>query len=191
VAAMTLRRLDFEVALEYVVDGAAWIDFRPTEAYLEVHLPGSLSLLYEFGPGMAARARDCLPLNLPLILLADAATDMVNAAAALRGKGFTVLGQLNESVDAWVASGRPLVSTEIAAGTRPPPGQLLDVGDPGSAAPEAARRIPIESLWTRVDEVDDDSPVVIAAGFGVRAGLAVGILERDGREDVVFWKSRS
>jgi rhodanese-related sulfurtransferase len=189
--AATLRALDLDTALAVVEEGAAWADLRPTDAYLEVHIPGSLPLVYEYGPGMAARARDCLPLSLPLVLVEDPAADMANAAAALRGKGFTVLGQVPDAVNSWVTSGRAPASTEVESGATPPAGLVLDVGDPGAAVVEGALRIPVERLWTRTGEAAGDAPVVIVAGFGVRAGLAVGMLERAGRDEIVFWRTRA
>ncbi len=51
-------------------------------------------------------------------------------------------------------------------------------------------QIPIELLWSRVAEVPRSDPVVLAAGYGVRAALAVGILEREGFDRIVFWRSR-
>jgi rhodanese-related sulfurtransferase len=189
--ATMLRSMDFEDALAHVEQGAAFVDLRPTNDYLEVHIPGSLSLVYEFGPGMASRARDCLPLDLALILLTDAGADMANAAAALKGKGFTVLGELSDAVNAWMRSGRPAASTEVVEGSRPPAGLLLDVGDPGASLVDDALGIPVERLWARVREVRSEEAVVVVAGAGVRAGLAVGMLEHANHEDVVFWKSRA
>jgi rhodanese-related sulfurtransferase len=55
---------------------------------------------------------------------------------------------------------------------------------------EGAVRVPVEKLWGRTHEVDAGEPVVVVSGFGVRAGLAVGILERAGREPVV-WRPRA
>jgi rhodanese-related sulfurtransferase len=186
--ATSLKDLDFDEALAFVEAGAAFTDLRPTQEYLDVHVPGSLALVYEYGPGMASRARDCLPLSLPLILLGGPEANLLNAAAALRGKGFRVLGHAAEAVNAWVERGRVLASTEVVSGAGAPAGILLDVGDPGTAPTEGAVRIPIERLWTRVDEVGNGSPVVIVAGYGVRAGLAVGMLERSGREEIVLWR---
>jgi hypothetical protein len=36
----------------------------------------------------------------------------------------------------------------------------------------------------------DTDGIVIASGYGVRAALAVGILEHAGLEKLAFWKSR-
>jgi rhodanese-related sulfurtransferase len=188
--ATTLRTLAFDDALAHVDHGAAFVDLRPTAAYLEVHVPGSLALLYESGPGMAGRARDCLPLDLPLILLAVEEADMIGAASALRAKGFTVLGQVENGINAWAARRGPPSSTDVVSTPDPPAGNLLDVGDPGAPRPPDALRIPLEKLWVRVDEVPSAAPVVVIGGYGVRAALAIGILERGGLLDVVLWRGR-
>ena len=188
-ARTTLRTLGFDDAVTRVEEGAAFADLRPTPSFLEVHIPGSLALLYEAGPGFAGRARDCLPLDLPLVLLATGEVDLADAAAALRGKGFAVAGAVEDGLNEWAARRGAPASTEIADGREPPDGVLLDVGDPGGPSREGAARIPVDELWARVDDVPEGSPVVVASGAGVRAALAIGMLERAGR-DVVLWRPR-
>ena len=183
----TLKDLSFETAAAAVDDGAAFIDLRPAPAYLEVHIPGTLSLPYEFGPGLASRARDCLPLDLPLVLLDEPNIDSAHVAAALRGKGFDVIGHVRDGVTEWGKSHGPPNSTEVV-GSAPSGGTLLDVGDPGAVVPDGATRIPVERLWVQTEGLV--SPVAVLAGAGVRAALAVGILERAGIEEVHFWKTR-
>jgi rhodanese-related sulfurtransferase len=182
-----LRSLEFDEASAAVDRGAAFVDLRSIASYLEVHISGSLALLYEFGPGMSSRARDCLPLSLPLVLLDLGHGDLEHAAASLRGKGFTVLGQVSDGINRWAAAGGSPVSTEIVSGTQ---GLVLDVGDPGSRAAENALTIPVDRLWARIEELDDEEEIVVASGYGVRAALAVGILERFGHE-VAVWHTRA
>ncbi|MDP9223831.1 MAG: hypothetical protein M3P18_08230 [Actinomycetota bacterium] len=185
-----VRMLDFDDALEQVDGGGAFIDLRPVQAYLDVHIPGSLELLYEFGPGLAGRARDCLPLDLPLVLLDLGDDDLENAAAALRGKGFDVRGALEDPINRWASTrGRP-ASTEVIEGEHASGGVALDVGDPGAGRCEGARKIPLEALWEQASGLADAERVVVVAGYGVRAALAVGILERAGIKEVAFWKQR-
>jgi rhodanese-related sulfurtransferase len=183
----SVQMLSFEEASAAVDHGAAFVDLRPIESYLEVHIRGSLALLYEFGPGMVSRARDCLPLGLPLVLLDLGHGDLANAAASLRGKGFTVLGRVADGINQWAAAGGSPVSTEIVAR---PEGRVLDVGDPGAHTGEDSLRIPIEVLWGRASELNEDESITVASGFGVRAALAVGILERFGH-DVSVWDARA
>ena len=187
--ATTLKELPFEVALAFVDEGAAFVDLRPVDDYLDAHIPASLALLYEPGPGMASRARDCLPLELPLVLLDPGAVDAAHAAASLRGKGFTVVGKVDDGINQWARQQGSLASTETRRGDNPPAPTVLDVGDPGAKRVQGAIRIPIERLWQRVHEVPRDGRVAVAGGYGVRAALAVGMLERAGVRDIVFWKS--
>lgn len=190
--ATTLRQIPFELALEHVHEhGAAFVDLRPVEAYLDVHIPGSLSLEYEFGPGLAGRARDCIPLDVPLILLDLDHGDVVNAAASLRGKGFAVLGACDNGLNRWAGSRGTPAFTEVVSGTTLPEGvAVLDVADTGAKAPADAVRIPVDRLWVRVEEVPEGR-IAVAAGYGVRAALAVGIVEqRRSPEDLLFWRTR-
>ncbi len=190
--ATTLRELNFDQALTYVGGGACFADFRPVDDYLDVHIPGSLELLYEAGPGMATRARDCLPLELPLVLLDLGHGDIVQAAASLRGKGFAVLGKVGNGINQCARRRGNPASTEVVTGNRAgrtgrDDPTILDVGDPGAGKIQDATFIPIERLWLRASEFAGGS-VVIASGYGVRAALAVGMLERAGARNIIFWK---
>lgn len=186
-----LRKLPPAESFAAAGRGALLVDLRDTEAYLDVHIPGSISLLYESGPGMASRARDCLPLDVPLIMLEDGGTDAAAAAAALRGKGFSVLGSVADAVNAWAAhEGRPPASTDLVDAGDPPEGVVLDVGDPGAPRPADALAIPVEKLWCRTSEVPRGKRVAIAAGYGVRAAMTVGMLERAGVEEICIWRPK-
>jgi rhodanese-related sulfurtransferase len=187
-ATSPFREMRLAEAEHHIEQGAAYIDLRPINDYLDVHVPGSLALLYEKGPGMAARARDCLPLGLPLILLNDGRTDDLHAAASLRGKGFNVVGRVEDGLGAWAQKHGAPASIDIAATTDSPEGTLLDVGDSGAPKVETARHCPIENLWENVDEFAGVDHLVIIAGRGVRAALAVGILERAGAQHISYWK---
>lgn len=186
-----LRTLDFQEALEHADAGAAFVDLRPIDSYLEVHVPASLELLYEFGPGMAARARDCVPLDVPLMLLDLQAGDIAHATASLRGKGFKVLGRIEDGINQWAAVRGAPASTETVEAEAAPAGVLLDVGDPGAGRPEGALHIAVEHLWARASELSEHDRVVVSAGYGVRAALAVGMLERVGIESITFWRNPS
>lgn len=186
--AATLKEISFEETLRHRSEGTALIDLRPASQYLSGHIPGSLPLHYEAGPGMASRARDCLPLDVPLLLLGFDHGDLAHAAGSLRGKGFTVLGVVPDPLRHWVGRfGRP-TETEVLAGAEAPPGTLLDVGDSGAPRTPDALVIPVEQLWPRAGELTGHEKVTVAAGAGVRAALAVGILERAGVQKVGLWQ---
>ena len=187
-ATRTLKQLSFDYALAAVDAGAAFVDLRSVDAYLEVHIPGSIALLYERGPGMASRARDCLPLDLPLVLVDLGEVDYLHAAASLRGKGFTVLGAAEDAINRWAAARGTPASTDVVEGKIEGSGVVLDVGDAGAPKVDGSVSIPIDQLWKRVDEGVASGRVAVTAGYGVRAALAVGILERAGIEEVLIWK---
>ena len=188
--ATTLKKLPFDAALHHLDEGAAFVDLRPTAEYLDVHVPGALALLFEFGPGMATRARECIPLDVPLVLLEDDSSDLRHAAASLRGKGFSVPGYTSDAINQWVATSHRPASTEVIDSTRAPGGLILDVADPGASPPESALRVPADGLWRSSGDLARHSRIVVAAGYGVRAALAVGILELAGVADVAFWKTK-
>jgi len=168
--------------------GAVYVDPRPVADYLDVHVPGSISVEYEFGPGMPGRARDCIPLQTPFVLLERDGLDMHHVAASFRGKGFAVLGVLPGGVGAWSEVHGTPTSTEVYEGRTAPEGTVLDVGDPGLRMVKGAKRATVELLWARAEGiVTEAESLVVAAGRGVRAAMAVGMLERAGAENIVFW----
>jgi rhodanese-related sulfurtransferase len=184
----TLKTMDFGDARRAVEDGAAFVDLRPIDKYLAGHIHGSLPLLYEAGPGMPSRARDCLPLDLPLVLMDTPRVDMSNAAAGLRGKGFSVLGHVENALERWRAERGGLVATDMPV-EAPDVDVALDVGDPGARPPAGATRISVERLWADLDRLEGVGRIVVISGIGVRAALAVGMLERAGVKKVQIWRS--
>ena len=190
VTTSTLKKLSFSGSMRHVDEGAAFVDLRDVHSYLEVHIPGSLSLLYETGPGFQSRARDCIPLEVPLVLMARDGVDMVNAASSLRGRGFNVIGVVDDAVNEWAKWYGTPASTETYRGPRPRHSPVLDVSDPGAVGVEEATNIPIEQLWGRAQEVASEPRVVVASGYGVRAALAVGILEGAGVKETIVWETR-
>jgi rhodanese-related sulfurtransferase len=186
-ATSTIKDLSFSEATRNIDAGGAFVDLRPVQAYLDVHIHGSLSLLYERGPGFQSRARDCIPLKVPLVLLDSEEVDMVHAAASLRGRGFKVPGKLTDGVNEWARWYGTPASTEVYRGPEPRQGLVLDVSDPGAGPLKNAMTIPVEQLWAGASKIAGESRIFVAGGRGVRAALAVGILERAGAKDVVYY----
>ena len=177
-ALTTLQTIELDDALARVKSGALLCDLRGAADYLEVHIPGSIGLVYEFGPGMAGRARDCIPLNIPLILLSSGNADTRHAAASLRGKGFHVMGEVSDALNLWADAHGKLESTDLVDGPVPPSEPVLDVGDAGRRKHSGSLDIPIEVLWSRMEELRNEGSVTVLCGKGLRAALAVGMLER-------------
>ena len=186
--ATTVRTISIDEAERRVQQGAAYLDPRSVSDYLDVHVPGSISLQWEFGPGMQQRARDCIPLEVPLIVLQDGATDPSRIAAALRGKGFAVVGTVEDGLRTWAKLGATPASTEIHDRSEAPGGTVVDVGDPGVRRFDDAVLVSVEKLWSQASRLAERAPLAILAGRGVRAAMAVGMLERAGVRDLVFWR---
>lgn len=184
----TLREIGFDEALAHVDRGASLIDLRELDAYLEVHLPGSIGLGYEFGPGMAGRARDCLPLSVPLVLMRSDNANMLHAAASLRGKGFNVIGEVDNALNLWANGHGKLATTDLSEGPVPPTQPVLDVGDAGRRPYSDSLQVPIETLWDRTGELRGEAVVTVLCGRGLRAALALGMLERVG-VDTRLWRN--
>jgi rhodanese-related sulfurtransferase len=98
-----------------------------------------------------------------------------------------VEGVLDGGLRAWAEAHGTPASTDVLEGDAAAGGTILHVNDPGAVAPEGALRIPIEHLWREADKIPFDSPAVIVAGHGLRAAMAVGILERAGVDELTFW----
>lgn len=183
-----IRSLTIEQAEALRASGAVAIDIRNVDDYFDVHIPASVSLQYEFGPGMMGRARDCIPLDQDLVLLEDGRRLTNEVAAGLRGKGFAVAGVLSDALGGWGAHDGAFASTPTVTSPRPPDRFLLSVGDPGSPMYDGATFISIEEFWERAGEVPSDEPVVLIAARGVRAAMAIGMLERAGITNITVWR---
>jgi rhodanese-related sulfurtransferase len=186
-----LRALDPEKILRVVGQGGLLIDLRAVDDYLARHVRGSIPLLFERGPGLSGRARDLLPLDARLVLIEDGTSDLEDAAASFRGKGFDVAGYLKSDQ----AEAPPLqtVSTpDVSINYRDARLVLLDVADPGTLdRPEGTILIPAETLWQQARELDPGSMLGILAGWGVRAASAIGILENLGFQNLTFVRTRA
>ena len=181
----TLRDLTVDEAVAAGKRGAALVDLRDLSDYLDGHIRGSVGLVYEFGPGMAGRARDCIPLSVPLVLMDSPNANLMHAAASLRGKGFSVLGKIDDALNRW--SDR-LTSTDVLTGPDIPHGAVLDVADPGRLPYTDALFVPMERMWARAAEFEGETSITVLCGAGARAALAVGVLERAGVSQIKLWR---
>lgn len=187
----TLRALTPERVSHLLRSEGLAIDLRAPADYLGAHLPGSIPLLFEAGPGLGGRARDLLPLDARLVLLEDATSPLDKAADALRGKGFEVVGYLPGGIGAWKepVAGTAVIALENTAHDM----ALVDVADPGTQVNVAWRtplRIPAEQLWGRAGELDPTVGLGVLAGWGVRAAAAIGILEHMGFTKLTYVRTR-
>ena len=178
---MTLNPIGAEKARSLTSSGGLLIDIRPFEEYLQNHIRSSVSLQFEAGPGFGGRARDLLPLDARLVLIDDNSGRLSDAAAMLRGKGFTVHGYVSQVGLEDISQSTRTLDLADATGLL-----LINVADPGTKGYGDELFIPAESLWSRVSEIDTSADIGVLAGWGVRAAAAIGILENLGRGNPVF-----
>jgi len=188
----TVRSLTPERAQEILRDGGLAIDLRPVDTYLAGHVAGSIPLLFEAGPGLGGRARDLLPLDARLVLLDDGVSPLEKAADAFRGKGFDVVGSFAGGVAGW--PGGSVATPTIALADARDVLALVALADPATLVPPehgVGARIPADRLWTGAGELGRNWDLGVLAGWGVRAAVAIGILEHLGYTKLTFVRTRS
>lgn len=170
---------------------ATVIDTRPTEEYLESHIPGSVS--NEFRDAYALWLGSTIPEGTELLFVTGdgVATDQVVDESLLVGyERFG--GVLEGGISAWIEAGLvvkniPLIGAVVAKRVVVDGGVTLDVREANEFAAghiEGAIHIPLGSLSSRIEEVPRDRPIVTYCGHGERSTTAASILEVAGITNV-------
>lgn len=161
----------------------AWIvDVRPVDAFARIHVPGSVSIALR--PQFATWLGWIVPEREPAVFVLDDDQDRSDLARQARNIGYdTILGELGGGIDAWHASGRPVVSIPLDAIDRHR-GVVVDVRQ---RSEYAAGHVP-GALGAELGEITIDAlppgPVAVMCGHGERAMTAASLLARDGRSEV-------
>lgn len=168
------------------------IDTRQGDDYLAAHIAGSLNVgLHSpmFSTWVGATVRP----DTPVVLVVHGAEDAEKAWLQLARIGYeTVQGYVLADPAAWAAVGLPVRTTEqIEVGCvgawREDGRQVLDVrtrGEWESGRLDGATWVTLSRLLEKIDELPQ-VPLAVLCGSGYRSVIAVGILERAGRTDVV------
>jgi hydroxyacylglutathione hydrolase len=166
--------------------GAELIDVRPIEAFAAGHVPGSLSIALR--PEFASWLGWLVPAGQPLVFVLGPGQDRADVVRQALGIGHEALvGELAGGIDAWRATGRPVVRTEITRQVDPAAGPVLDVRQAAEwragHLPDA-RNVELGSLGRGIEGIPER--VTVMCGQGLRATSAASLLERAGRQPVVF-----
>ncbi len=90
--------------------GAAWIDVREPEEWAEWHIDGTELLpLQQAAATVLERFEDR---DAPIVVSCLSGARSGHLVAAMREAGFTDVHNLRGGIKAWVADGRPVVSSE-------------------------------------------------------------------------------
>lgn len=176
-----------------MADGCVVLDCRPAEAFAGSHVPGALNV--GLGSSFATWAGTVLPDGTGILLVLDDPADLWTATWDLLRIGYDApAGWLAGGMMAWRTEARALegVPTMTVHELRPmvERGELrvLDVRQPGEWS---AGHIPDATFVTgaelpsRLDAVPADGPLAVVCGSGYRSSVAVSLLRRSGREDVI------
>lgn len=183
------RPLTIQAAIPHFQRGAALLDARSKQAFIEKHVPGAVHL--EANDQLSNRVGFVLPPDLPLVLLVENEADYRQVVYSLARVGYdNVAGYLSESLEAWEALGLPVASGDIedispielnellvnGNGSRP---LVVDVREPWEFAQghvPGALLIPLGQLTARLHELDANRPVALICASGNRSQSAAALL---------------
>lgn len=177
-------------AAEAIARGASVLDLRDPATYGEAHVPGAINVWIE-SPQFADRVSAFAPPRGPLLLLADAPSDLDQAVHALARVGLDdVAGFLQWGMIEWRSEGLPTASVpqitvyDLAARLeREPDLCVIDVREPFEWLEghiEGARHLPMFEALRRLDEVDRDRPKAVLCAGGLRSSTVISALKRHG-----------
>jgi glyoxylase-like metal-dependent hydrolase (beta-lactamase superfamily II)/rhodanese-related sulfurtransferase len=169
--------------------GVRVVDARSREAFAAAHIPGSLNI--ELSSPLAGYVGWLLPFDSPIVLVAESAADLEEAALQLFRIGWSAIhGALSGGMDAWVDAGRDVRSyrtlgikdlrAEIAAGERP---HVLDVRQPvewrDGLVPGSDTTFVVD-LPGRLAELVPGEELTVICKSGQRSAIAASILDGAG-----------
>jgi hydroxyacylglutathione hydrolase len=170
--------------------GAALLDTRTKDAYIEKHVPGSVHIPLE---EISSRVGFVLPPSLPVVLLLDDSGDYEGAVLSLARVGFEkVEGFLVEGMEGWQKAGLPVTSGDVEDvspqeldallkdGSKP---LVLDVREPWEYAQghiPGAKLMPLGQLSSLASELDPSEPVAVVCASGNRSQSAAALLGQKG-----------
>ena len=185
--------LTIKQSLPYFQNGAALLDLRPREEFIEQHVPGSVNLQPD--DQLSNLIGFILSPEMPLILLGSNGLDYSVVALSVARVGYeNIVGYLTEGLDAWGQMNLPLTSGDISSidvtelrdmlDTASDDGLLLlDVREPWEYARghvPGAQLIPLDQLSAHLDQLDPETPVATICESGVRSQSAAAVLGQEG-----------
>jgi hydroxyacylglutathione hydrolase len=170
--------------------GAALLDIRSKEAYVEAHVPGSVHIPVK---DISSRVGFVLPPSLPVVLLLEDVKQYEEVVYSLARVGFDkVEGFLAEGMQGWQGTGLPVASGDIEDVSAQELDQLLkngsqplvlDVREPWEYAQghiPGAKLMPLGQLSQLVSELDPAQPVAVVCASGNRSQSAAALLGQKG-----------
>ncbi len=191
------RGLGVQQAIPYFQQGAGLLDLRAKEAFVRLHVPGSVHL--ELDNQISNRIGFILSPDQPVLLLLDDPADYEQVVYSLARVGYeSVIGYLAGGMEEWQAFGLPVTSGDIqdiqpgelnsllqsGNGSKP---VVVDVREPWEYAQghiPGAVLIPLGQLAGRLGELDPEKPVATVCASGNRSQSAAALLGQKGFKKV-------
>jgi hydroxyacylglutathione hydrolase len=179
-------------AAALAADGAVVIDLRSAEAFGAAHPEGAINIA--FGPKVGYWAGWVVSPNAPLILLADDAKHVLDAAVQLLRVGFDrIEGYISGGVQSWRMDGLPMASLDqipvaelrtALTSEAPDAIHLVDVRSRrewSAGHIEGAVNIPVGEVAARAATLPRDAVIATICESGFRSSLAASLLAQEGR----------
>jgi rhodanese-related sulfurtransferase/glyoxylase-like metal-dependent hydrolase (beta-lactamase superfamily II) len=185
-------RIDATATRELQAAGATVIDGRGIEPFDAGHIPGSVGVPEET-TGFGTKAAWIVDPDGAVVLVGTDGAQADRMALALRAVAVDRPLVLAGGVDAWAAAGFGLRSVptvdvdELEPRWRSGVVQVLDVRERDEWEEfhvPASLHVPYHEISRRLDELDATRPIACLCSGGVRSGVAVGLLQREGFEAV-------
>ena len=174
-------------------ENAFLVDARQERLFNEQHVPGSFAV--PFGDNFATWLGWLLPWGQPLILLPPAPAHQDAMVRQLIRIGYDrINGFLAGGFEAWESAGLPTESTkgidletlkDLSGHEHAP--MILDVrqrSEYHAGHIQGAVNIELGELQEHLDGLPREIPLITVCAAGMRASMAGGILQRDGRDNV-------
>jgi hydroxyacylglutathione hydrolase len=185
-----------ESRLERLIEeGALVVDTRHAADYANAHIPGTLNV--PLGNSFTTWAGSVVPYDREFYIVVDDASgavmDRIVRDLAMIGLD-DVAGCFGpEVVQAWIETGRAaegvpeVAATQLEELMRLDAVELIDVRNSSewtSGRIPGSRNFPLGRLPEQLDQIPRDRPLVVLCESGGRAGVAIGVLQANGFEDV-------
>jgi glyoxylase-like metal-dependent hydrolase (beta-lactamase superfamily II)/rhodanese-related sulfurtransferase len=177
--APVLRALSAAQVAGLHAGGAVIVDVRPIDRYAAAHIPSSVSI--ELRDVFATWLGWLVPFDSEPVIVRDPDQDPAEIAWQAAKIGYSLAGELDGGIRAWVAAGAATTSTALVNATDLTDTNVLDIRQQAEFSaghvPKAAH-IELGDIPARLGDVPPN-PLVVMCGHGERAMSAASLLERD------------
>ncbi len=188
-----LKAMSSDELLKAIAAGVWALDLRSKDAYIQGHIPGSLS--FGLAGSFASYFGWIFPYEDTLILLSDKREDIVTAQRELVRIGIdrpagAFVNNLKEITG--LKKNREVTFKDVAAGLKNPAVLIIDArrnNERHASHIEGTIHIPLHELASRITELPPEKEIWVHCASAYRASVALGILESAGYKAVLVNES--